>query len=57
MNSRGRGVFIGMSGFFAGALVASLVSWSPLPKAALVVVVAVLASTTAWAVTRPRSAP
>ena len=52
MNSRGRGVFIGMSGFFAGALVASVVSWSPLPKAALVVVVAVLVSTTAWAVTR-----
>ena len=34
------------------ALVASLVPWSPLPKAALVMVVAVLVSTTAWAVTR-----
>ena len=33
VNSRGRGVFIGMSGFFAGALVAPLVPWSPLPKA------------------------
>ena len=57
VNSRGRGVFIGTSGFFAGTLVASVVSWSPLPKAALVVVAAVLVSTTAWAVTRPRSAP
>ncbi len=57
MNSRGRGVFIGMSGFFAGALVASLVPWSPLPKAALVVVAAVLVSTTAWAVSHPRTAP
>ena len=54
MNSRGRGVFIGMSGFFAGALVASVVSWSPLPKLALVVVAAVLVSTTAWVVTRLR---
>ncbi|MGC1723653.1 MAG: hypothetical protein WA746_32120 [Isosphaeraceae bacterium] len=57
MNSRGRGVFIGMSGFFGGALVAALVPWSPLPKAALVVVAAVLVSTTAWAVSHPRTAP
>ena len=53
----GAGVFIGMSGLFAGTLVASVVSWSPLPKAALVVAAAVLVSTTAWAVTRLRSAP
>jgi hypothetical protein len=52
VNSRGRGAIIGISGFFAGALVASVVSWSPLPKAALVMVVAALVSTTAWAVTR-----
>jgi hypothetical protein len=57
MNARGRGAVIGMSGFFAGAAAASVVSWSPLPKAALVVVVAVLVSTTAWLVSRPRSAP
>ena len=42
---------------FAGALVAALVPWSPLPKAALVVVAAVLVSTTAWAVSHPRTAP
>jgi len=57
VNARGRGVFIGMSGFFAGALAASLVPWSPLTKAALVGVVAVLASMAAWVVSRPRSAP
>jgi hypothetical protein len=57
VNSRPRGAFIGMSGFFAGALVASVVSWPPPPRAALVAVAAVLVSTTVWVVSRPRSAP
>jgi len=57
MSSKGRSVVIGISGLFAGALAASLVSWSPMPRAALAGIVAALVSTAAWAVLRPRAAP
>ena len=56
MSNRNRGVIIGISGFFAGGFVASIVSWSPLPKAVLVGVVAGLVSTLVWAFLRPRNA-
>jgi hypothetical protein len=50
MNPRVAGVVMG---FFAGAFVASIVPLAPLPKAALVGVVAVLVSTLVWAVFGP----
>ncbi len=42
MNPNGRGVALVLSGFFAGALTASIVPWAPLPKAILVGAVAAL---------------
>lgn len=56
MNPKNRGVIIGMSGFYAGMLVAQLVSWPTFPKAALVMVVSVVVSLLAMVLTRPRSA-
>ncbi len=56
MSPKGRSILAGISGFFAGALVASMVPWSPLPKSILAVIVAVLISTLFWAVLRPGTA-
>ena len=57
MSPKGRSVIIGISGLFSGGLTASIVPWSPLPKAALVGVVTVLVSTLVWAFLRPRTTP
>jgi|APThiThiocy_cv2_1041547.scaffolds.fasta_scaffold103853_2 hypothetical protein len=45
-----------MSGFLAGALTASVVPMSPLPKAALVGAIAALVAAAAGTVLRPRTA-
>ncbi len=52
MSAEGRSAIIGLSGFFAGALTASIVPWSPLSKSVLVGVVALLVSTLVWALLR-----
>ena len=52
---RGRVILV-MSGIVAGALTASLVSWAPLPRAALVGAVAATVAALAGAVLRPRAA-
>ena len=57
MSPKGRSVIIGISGLFFGGLTASIVPWSPLPKAVLVGVVTVLVSTLVWAFLRPRTTP
>lgn len=48
-------VIVVMSGIAAGALTASLVSWEPLPKAALVGAVAAVVAALAGALVRPRA--
>ncbi len=55
MSPRKRSMIIGISGFFAGAVIASIVPWSPLPKAVLVGAVIVLVSTVVWALLRSKS--
>jgi uncharacterized membrane protein YccC len=55
MSTGGRSAIIGLSGFFAAGLTASIVPWSPLPKSVLVGVVAVLVSTLVWALLRPKT--
>jgi len=56
MSPKSRGVIIGTSGLFAGALAGQLSPWPTLPKAALAVVVAVSVSLLACALLRPRPA-
>ena len=53
MSPRNRGLCAGMGGFFAGGFVASIVPWSPLPKAVVVMVVAGLITALALVTTRP----
>jgi hypothetical protein len=56
MNPRAQGVAMGMSGFFAGGFVASIVQMRPLPKAALVGATAAMVSALVWTALRPKSA-
>jgi hypothetical protein len=49
-------VVVGMSGFFAGGFVASIVHMRPLPKAAFVGAIAALVSTLVWTVLGPKTA-
>jgi hypothetical protein len=54
MSSRVRSMAIGMSGFFAGAFVASITHIEPWSKAAVVVIVSALVSSLAYALLRPK---
>lgn len=47
-----RGVLIGIAGLFAGICAAQCVDWKTVPKAMLVVIVAVVVSAIVWALTR-----
>jgi len=47
-----RAVIIGLSGFFAGAIAASLLNLPPLPKAAIVAGVSLLVAVVVWAFSR-----
>ena len=55
MSAGAKGVVIGISGLFAGAVAAQAVSWDTLPKMALAVAVAVCVSTAVWALLRPKA--
>jgi hypothetical protein len=55
MSPRACGVVTGMTGFFAGAVVASIVRMEPLSKAAIVGAITGLVSTLVWAFVRPKS--
>jgi hypothetical protein len=56
MNARSRGIIIGMSGFYAGGLIASLLPLDPWPKAGVVVTVSVVVSVIALLLIRPAKA-
>ena len=55
MSPRACGGVTGMSGFFAGAFVASIFRMEPLSKAAIVGAITGLISTLVWAFVRPKS--
>lgn len=57
MSPRLRSMTIGMSGFFAGAYTASVVPWSPLPKALMVGAVTASVSIVVLAITRSKTDP
>ncbi len=56
MNPDRRVFILVMSGVMAGALTASIVPWSPLPKAVLVGVIAAIVAALSGFVLGPRSA-
>ena len=56
MDSRAKGVVIGIGGLLAGLVVAQAVEWSTPAKAGLAVAVAVSVSLVLWVFVRPRPA-
>ena len=54
MSNRAKGLVIGLSGFFSGACVASVVDLETWPKALFAAVVGALVSIIAWVLLRPR---
>ena len=56
MDSRAKGVVIGIGGLLAGLVAAQAVEWSTAAKAGLAVAVAVSVSTAIWVLLRPRPA-